>query len=192
MDIPNNLDSNRIKGALRPFGKLIKFQLKQGKKGNIATFDLQKTNTSKDINKKWAIPLGDNLARVAPTDNISQVLKERNNFTARLYGIPKQASTIILAQELKHVRGKTFHIPTCSVSNKRRSFAIVSFESYQDLEKACSMSAHYNNHKLTWSKSNKISAPPQFRQPINYLLFHGICSILQSKSEDTPIQRHSE
>jgi hypothetical protein len=97
--------------------------------------------------------IGNNMARIAPKENFLQILKERNDYSVRLYGIPKQASTVILFQELKHFRAKTCYISKCSISGKNRSFAIISFESQQDLNKACTSSIRYQDTKLTWSKS---------------------------------------
>ena len=94
------------------------------------------------------------MARIAPKENFLQTLKERNNFLTRLYGIPRQASTVILFQELKHLKAKICYIPKCSISGKNRSFAIISFESQKELNKACTSTARYQNIKLTWSKSD--------------------------------------
>src|SRR5438552_18131169 len=77
---------------------------------------------------RWAIPLENNMARIVPKENFLQILKERNTFSTRLYGIPKQTSTVILHQELKNLKAKTCFIPKCSISGKNRSFAIISFE----------------------------------------------------------------
>src|SRR5438552_13500396 len=95
------------------------------------------------------------MARIAPKENFLQILKERNTFSTRLYGIPKQTSTVILYQELKNLKAKTCFISKCFVSGKNRSFAIISFEIQQELDKACASSIRYQNAKLTWSKSNR-------------------------------------
>ena len=47
----------------------------------------------------------------------------------------------------------TCYIPKCSISGIERNFAIISFRTKEELEKACSSSAKYINHQLTWSKS---------------------------------------
>ena len=47
------------------------------------------------------------MARIAPERRFSTNPQKRNNYTARLYGIPKQASTVVLYQELKHLKAKT-------------------------------------------------------------------------------------
>ena len=95
------------------------------------------------------------MARIGPADSFQETLKERNTYTTRLYGIPKQASTVLLFQELKHSKAKTCYIPTCSTSGKRRGFAIIGFENQTDLETACNTSVRYQHRKLSWSQSRR-------------------------------------
>ena len=179
-DIPLDFDSYRIKGALKPFGKVVNFHISQKGKWKSASFTVHQTKYSHSLENRWAIPLGNSMARIAPERNFLQTIKERNTYTARLYGIPKQASTVVLHQELKHLKAKTCYIPKCSVSGKLRSFAIISFSSQQDLEKACFSSIRYQNIKLTWSKyesqidmdqsetSSNITNPKDIRDKTNY------------------------
>src|SRR5438552_17753298 len=154
-DIPLNCDRNKIKGALKPYGKILDLQINQKRKWKSASVTIQKTKYSHNLENRWAIPLGNNMARIVPKENFLQILEERNIFSTRLYGIPKQTSTVILHQELKNLKVKTCFIPKCSVSGKNRSFAIISFEIQQELNKACASSIKYQNEKLTWLKSNR-------------------------------------
>ena len=155
-DIPVDFDNMRIKGALKPFGKVSNFQTNQKGKWKSASFTIHQTKYSHKIENKWAIPLGNNMARIAPSESFPQILKERNSYSSRLYGVPKQASTVVLFQELKHLKAKTCYIPKCSISGKNRNFAIISFESQQALDKASTSSIRYQNTKLTWSKADKM------------------------------------
>ena len=107
------------------------------------------------------------MARIASKKNFLQTFKERNNFSVRLYGILRQASTVILFQELRHLRVKTCYIPKCSISKKNRGFAIISFKSQKELNKACNFSARYQNIKLTWSKSNGLNIAKQEKSSSN-------------------------
>ena len=160
-DIPVEFDNKRIKGALRPFGKIQELQIDQKRKWKSATFTIQQQTQSYSLENRWSIPLGNDMARIAPKENFLQTLKERNNYSARLYGVPKQASTVVLFQELKHLKAKTCYIPKCTYSGKNRGFALISFESQQDLNKATQASARYQNIKLTWLKSNNQAKPVQ-------------------------------
>jgi hypothetical protein len=114
---------------------------------------IQEGLNSKSLQNRWAIPMGDAMARILPGTEYHSILQERNSFAARLYGIPKHANTIILMRSLKHLNPKTCFIPKCSLSGKKRSFAIISFQSQLDLDKACSSKTKYQAHKLEWSKS---------------------------------------
>ena len=116
---------------------------------------IQKTKYSYNLENRWAISLGNNMARIASKKNFLQILEERNTFSTRLYGIPKQTSTVILHQELKNLKTKTCFISKCSISGKNKSFTIISFEIQQELDKACTLSIRYQNAKLIWSKPNR-------------------------------------
>jgi hypothetical protein len=53
----------------------------------VPSFTIQQLEHSYSLENRWAIPLGNDMARIAPKENFLQTLKERNNFSARLYGI---------------------------------------------------------------------------------------------------------
>src|SRR5438552_15869138 len=58
-------------------------------------------------------------------------------------------------QSIKNLRSKTCYIPKCSRIGKKKNFAIISFQTKEELDKTCTLSARYNNFRLTWSKSRK-------------------------------------
>jgi hypothetical protein len=93
------------------------------------------------------------MARIAPSNSDPGIWKDRNQYTARLYGIPKTTNTVILMRSIKNLNPKTCYIPKCSISGKERNFAIISFQTKEDLHKACLSSAKYLDYTLTWSKS---------------------------------------
>jgi hypothetical protein len=155
-DIPNDYTSNRIKGALKPFGKITDFKTIETKlktKEKTIQVTIEPLPYSKDISNRWSIPLGSIMARIAPANSNFQIWKDRNQYTARLYGIPKNTNTVILMRSIKNLKPKTCYIPKCSISGKERSFAIISFQNKTDLDKACSSRAKYLDFSLKWSKS---------------------------------------
>ena len=155
-DIPKEYSSDRIRGALKPFGKIIKLetiQTKTNTREKTVQVTIEPSTYSKDITNRWAIPLGSIMARIVPADLEVEALKDRNQYTARLYGIPKATNTVILMRSIKNLRPKTCYVPKCSRTGKERNFAIISFQTKEELNRACTSSAKYNNHKLTWSKS---------------------------------------
>ena len=158
MDIPGDFSNDRIKGALKPFGKVIELELIETK-SNTGEKTIQITIEplvhSKDLSNRWSIPLGSTMARIYPTGAPTNTLKDRSRYTARLYRIPQATSTVILMHSIKNLRPKTCYIPKCSRTGKERNFAIISFQTKEELDKACTLSARYNNFRLTWSKSRK-------------------------------------
>jgi len=155
-DIPKEYSSDRIRGALKPFGKIIKLetiQTKTNTREKTVQVTIESSTYSKDITNRWTIPLGSIMARIVPADLEVEALKDRNQYTAKLYGIPKATNTVILMRSIKNLRPKTCYVPKCSRTGKERNFAIISFQTKEELNRACISSAKYNNHKLTWSKS---------------------------------------
>jgi hypothetical protein len=155
-DIPLEYSNNRIKGSLKPFGKITDLRTLEARnnaKEKTVQVTIEPLSQSKDISNRWSIPLGSIMARVAPAEVGTEIWKDRNQYTARLYGIPKATNTVILMRAIKNLKPKTCYIPKCSISGKERSFAIISFQTKEDLDKACISSAKYLNHTLTWSKS---------------------------------------
>ena len=156
MDIPEEVSNIRIKGALKPFGRVTKLEVIEnrkntGEKSILAT--IEPLIHSKDLTNRWSIPLGTLMVRIAPADLETTILKDRNQYTTRLYGIPKATDTVILMRSIKNLNPKTCYIPKCSRTGKERNFAIISFQTKEELDKACISSAKYNNQRLTWSKS---------------------------------------
>ena len=153
-DIPLDFSTNRVKGALKHFGNISNIKtINKSKNGKSIQVTIEPTLQSKDITNRWSIPLGSTMARIAPLEHAELTLKDRNTYTTRLYGLPKNTNTIILMQSLKHLNPKTCFIPRCSISGKERNFAIISFQTKKELDKACSSRSKYLNFKLTWSKS---------------------------------------
>src|SRR5271170_6529408 len=93
------------------------------------------------------------MARIAPINSNPEIWKDRNQYSAKLYGIPKSTNIVILTRSIKNLNPKTCYIPKCTISGNERNFAIISFQTKEDLNKACSSSAKYLDYTLTWSKS---------------------------------------
>lgn len=153
LDIPKEYSKERVKGALKPYGKIIDFNKIKTNQEKEIVVTLEQTNTSKDLTEVWSIPIGNIMARIAPLDTCPEVWKDRNQYTARLYGLPKSTDTVLLMKSIKNLNPKTCYIPKCSISKKERKFAIVSFKSKSDLNKAYASAARYFNYKLIWSKT---------------------------------------
>lgn len=154
-DIPKEYSNERIKGAFKPYGKIcnLKTTINKTKQEKEVQVILEQSNISKDLSNCWSIPMGSIMARIAPTNACPEVWNDRNKFTARLYGIPKATNTVLLTRSIKNLKPKTCFIPKCSISKKERKFAIIGFQSQEDLNKACISAAKYYNYKLSWSKT---------------------------------------
>lgn len=150
LDIPNDFSTSRIKGAIKKYGSINTLEIKQGKnqqKSATVVFNSIKI----DLNNIWSIPMGNIMARIAPFENHTDIFTQRNQFTTRLYGIRKDISATRIMSATKHTGAKTIHIPINSKTGKRRNFAIVGFNSLQDLTKAISSYIFLSEGKTWWS-----------------------------------------
>lgn len=170
LDIPSNFTAGRVKGALKHYGQVN--NLTWGPRNNnfkSAIFNI--SNTKTDIKEKWAIPLGDKMARLTPYSEYENTLVERNQITTRLYGINKDTTAVRIMSATKHLNAKTVHIPLNSKTGKRRGFAILSFKTQEDLTKAIFSHVELFGTKTWWSTkdnskiTNKQTSPsPQEHQ----------------------------
>ena len=101
---------------------------------------------SKDISGRWSIPLGSIMTRIAPANLGPEVWRDRNKYTARLYGTPKATNTVILMRSIKNLSLMTCYIPKRSILGRERNFVIISFRIKEKLEKACFLSVKYINY----------------------------------------------
>ena len=156
IDVPKEYSTEHIRRALKPFGNIVELKISQKrnpKQEKVVQVTIEPSDSSRKLSNSWSIPIGSILARVTPIELCPEIWKDRNQHMARLYGIPKGTDTVLLMRHIKNLKPKTCYVPKCSVSKKDRNFAIVSFQTQEDLDKACSSAARYFNSILTWSKS---------------------------------------
>ena len=155
-DIPKEYSINRIKGALKPYGKVIEIStissIDQKNEKEIQV-TIESNKNFRNLKELWSIPIGSVMTRVARIEEYPEVWERRRQYSARLYGLPKNTDVVLLMRSIKNLKPKTCYIPKCSRTRKERSFTIVGFQTRKDLDKACISAARYFNSTLTWSKS---------------------------------------
>ena len=82
--------------------------------------------------------MGEQKVRIVYLHNWENTLVERNQITARLYGISQTTSVIRIMSAIKYLKAKTIYIPRNRRTNRRRGFAVVGFGSQKELQKALS------------------------------------------------------
>ena len=87
-------------------------------------------NPKIDLDKTWVIPIGEIMARIAPLQAQEDIFIQRNQLTARLYGIERESSATRIMSATKHTGAKTVHILLNSKTGKKRRFAIIGFSNY--------------------------------------------------------------
>ena len=66
-------------------------------------------------------------------------------------GIPKEASEVLMLRLLRNKEAKSVFVPMNSNGNPR-GYAIITFESQEELERARSKPINYGNHTLFWDR----------------------------------------
>jgi hypothetical protein len=156
LDIPTDFSYNRIKGSIQRYGQISNIRLENGNY-NFKTVHVTFNSINLNLNKTWAIPMGDTMARILPLSNYIDTLIQRNQVTTRLYGIRKDTVASRIMSAIKHLNAKTVHIPKNSRTGKRRSFAIIGFENESDLKKALSSHVELFGCKTWWSTKDNSS-----------------------------------
>jgi hypothetical protein len=109
------------------------------------------SNFKIDLDQTWAIPMGETMARIAPIQAQDDIFIQRNQLTARLYGIGKDCSAIRIMSAIKNTGAKTVHIPLNSRTGKRRRFAIIGFKDNDSLSKAITKHIFLFSCETWWS-----------------------------------------
>jgi hypothetical protein len=108
-DLPKEINQLEVQHACKKLGKLEEIQIKRSFSKALAVVKLQK-KFSKTV--PWVIPIGDEkLARV--TEGIEDYKKRdsQSNVIAKLRGIPRGASEVLLLNNLRNRRAKSVYIP---------------------------------------------------------------------------------
>ena len=129
IDIPSDFTFNRIKGALKYFGRTdnIKLSTNKVKKNKSALVDLYQNRDSKSLDNVWSLPMGNVMARVAVNNADPGIFTQRNKYTARLYGINSNISSTRIMSIIKHTGAKSCYIPTNSATLRKRKYEITSY-----------------------------------------------------------------
>jgi hypothetical protein len=119
LDIPENFTTNRIKGALKSYGMVTDIYTQPMKRSALKSAKVTFTNFKIDLDQTWAIPMGSTMARIAPIQAQDDIFIQRNQLTARLYGIGKDCSAIRIMSAIKNTGAKTVHIPLNNRTGKK-------------------------------------------------------------------------
>jgi hypothetical protein len=102
--------------------------------------------------------MGQAMARIAPAQANDEVFSQRNQYTARLYGIRPQNSATRIMSAIKYTGARTVHVPQNSKTGKKRNFAIIGFKNSTDLEKAITQYIYLFGCKTWWSTKDNTKA----------------------------------
>ena len=120
-DVPKEYSSSRIKDALKSFGQIIKLETTETRNNTrekIIQVIIEPLVHSKDLTNRWSIPLDSTIARIVPADLEMEILKDKNQYTARLYGIPNPPTQLFSCVLLKTLYSK--HVIYQSVQEQEK------------------------------------------------------------------------
>jgi hypothetical protein len=151
LDIPTDFTTNRIKGTIKGYSKISHIRTNTNNRKSTKTATVTFEELKIDLDRTWAIPMGENMARLAWYTNWEETIQRRNLYTARLYGISANTSATRIMGAVKHTNAKTIHIPINSKTGKKRRFAIIGFANDMDLSAAIKRHIFLFGNKTWWS-----------------------------------------
>ena len=114
----------------------------------------------------------DTMARILLAEHID-LISECNLITVRLYGIHNNTTATRIMSATKHMGAKSIHISKNGRTEKRRSFAIIGFQSKNSREKAITSHVELFDCKTWWSTKDNTkdirtntrtnNSPPNFQ-----------------------------
>ena len=181
-DIPNEFSPTRIKGAIKKYGKIEELKLIKGN-NNFKSATVIFNEIKIDLEETWAIPMGENIARITPAENWENTLHQRNQITSRLYGINNSTPATKIMNAIKHLGAKTVYIPRNSKTNRRRSFAIIGFSSLDNLQKALATQVRISDLHTWWSTKDNQKLNDKRKKKYNTPTFNPSISQDNEESE---------
>ena len=123
-------------------------QIVKIKKTHFKALAVVETASKWHKNMPWVLPYeNDKLACITSGDEDSNLKEENSRYKAKLIGIPKEASEVLMLRLLRNKGAKSVFVPMNSNGNPRE-YAIITFESQEELERARSKPINYGNHTL--------------------------------------------
>lgn len=152
-DLPVNIDLREVKHACRNIKGWENIRIKRSRFRAVAVLRLQEDMPDKKL--PWVVPLeSGKLARVSKGIEDPKARDKRHQNLAKIRGIPREAQEVLLLRCLKDKGAKAIYIPRRR-GGSAKDYAVVTFESQQDLEDASSKPFRYNNWLLKWAKKSK-------------------------------------
>ena len=108
------------------------------------------TTSKQHKNILWVLPYNnDKLVHITPSDEDSELKEENSRFKAKLKGVSKEASEVLMLRLLRNKGAKSVFVPV-NRNRNLKGYAIITFESQEELKRGRSKLLNYNNHMLFW------------------------------------------
>ena len=112
----------------------------------------EKIEAMEKFNNQWSIIYLKDFCRIAPATMKREELETRNRFTLKLAGLPFGITAYDLSEYLNGIRAKICYIPRTRERYARKRFALISFKTENDMNRATNSSSipSIKNNRLFW------------------------------------------
>lgn len=150
-DIPYNTNKKQIKLAFSRYGEIEECSLRV--KGNYQIAHIvfkDESSVSENFNYRWSARIGYDSVRVIPLTWTDVERQHRNEFVLKLTGLPKGRNSHDILTYVNQMGGKTFFRPRNPVTYRYYSYAYVSFNKADEMNKALNDKPTYKKQDLYW------------------------------------------
>jgi RNA recognition motif. (a.k.a. RRM, RBD, or RNP domain) len=155
-DLPHNVSRTQVFDSIRHLGKIRNIEMIRDGRWKVRAeviFEMMRRKVHGE--EVWIVPFfNDFFVRITPGLSRREILDNRNQFTLKLYNIPKDTNEILLFRQLRHTGARAIHIFR-NTNGNNRGCAVVSFQNKEDLERARRCHVTYYNSKLQWEDANE-------------------------------------
>ena len=148
-DLPADISWQEVNYLCKNLGKSKDIHIKRSRFKALAIIELE---NERDKKLPWVVPLENGrLVRVSKGVEDYKERDRRHRFLNKIKEVPEDAQEILLLRCLRDRGAKAVYIPR-KRNGQQKDFAVVTFESQEELEKASEKPCRYNNTMLRWSK----------------------------------------
>ena len=151
-DLLVNVTEKEIKYMCRNIKEI---QIARIKRSSNKALAVVKSDHLEEARAPWSLPMGDNkLVHVTWGDEDYKRREQQGQYSAKLMGLARGTSEVLLLRHVRNRGVKTIHIPENRNGNPRGT-ATVTFKIEEDLRAACRSPVRYNNYTLYWRTNDK-------------------------------------
>ncbi|KAG9303007.1 hypothetical protein G9A89_006224 [Geosiphon pyriformis] len=149
-NMPLGVSAADIKLALSVFGSVAHVVLKPAGIWQYVVVYFEKLNSVVSALKHWSVLVGKDSVRILPLVNQNKTILSRDKFKAKLVNLPPGCTVFEISDMISQIGGRTCFIPRSPNSGHCSQFALVTFDSQDDLNSAVVKTGTLRKCRIWW------------------------------------------